>query len=137
MLRHVATFILLGPLLVWLTIVILLLPDVMRRPHSGAVEFFGFAIVIVAVLGFVPAVLLACADHLMANRGLPRAARAAACAALGYPAAGLAFYVAVNSVGLRSSFADDVFIARLFGIIPAAVCSWLAGRHAKGSSGPS
>ncbi len=36
--------------------------------------------------------------------------------------------VLVYWMGLSSSFADEVFIAGLFGMIPAAVCSWLAGR---------
>ena len=81
------------------------------------------ALVFAAVVGFFPAFVLAAIDHLMAGQGLSRVTRAQVCAVLGYPAAALVYWM-----GLSSSFADEVFIAGLFGMIPAAVCSWLAGR---------
>ena len=89
--RRFATFILLGPFLVWLTFIILQLPHMIRVPDTAPLPFFGMALVFAAVVG--------------------------------YPAAALAYWI-----GLISSFADDVFTAGLFGMIPAAVCSWLAGR---------
>ena len=56
----------------------------------------------------------------------------AACAVLGYPAAALGYWMAIGLAGLRSLFADDVLVAGLFGVIPAAVCSWLASGGNKG-----
>jgi hypothetical protein len=69
----------------------------------------------------------ACADYAMARNGLSRAVRAATCAVLGYPATGLGYWMAIGQAGLRDSILGDVFTAGLFGIIPAAVCSWIAG----------
>jgi hypothetical protein len=130
MARRFATFILLGPFLVWLTFIILQLPDLIRKPDAPW-GFFGMVLVIVMMIGFVPAFLVACADYAMARKRLSRAVRAAACAVLGYPAAVLGFWIATGQVGLRDSILGDVFSAGLFGVIPAAVCSWVAGRGNK------
>ena len=61
------------------------------------------------MIGLVPALALAGIDHLMAQQGLSRAVRTGVCATLGYPAATLGFWWAINSAGLYSSFADWVF----------------------------
>ena len=129
--RRIATFVLLGPFLVWLTTFILLLPAFLKRPDSGTLMFPLTAIIIPVVIGFVPALVLAGLDWLMARQGLSRVARAAGCAVLGYPVALLGFWMALELVGLRSSFADEMLISGLFGTIPAAVCSWVAGKGTK------
>lgn len=128
MVRRFPIFVLLGPFLVWLTFLLLLVPDLLRKPNGGALAFFGIALLVVAVVGFIPAIVLAWSDHLMAHFGLSRVLRAAICAVLAYPVATLAWWIALGEAGLRSSFADDLYVAGLYGMIPAAVCSWLAGR---------
>jgi hypothetical protein len=47
------------------------------------------------------------------------------------PAAVLGFWIVTGQVGLRNSILGDVFTAGLFGIIHAAVCSWVAGEGIK------
>ena len=126
--RRVATFVLLGPFLVWLTIFIQHLPRLVRLPDKGALSFFMVAIIIVVVIGLIPALLLAGADELMARRRLAPGWRAAVCAVLAYPAAMITVTIALRETGLWSSFANEIYFAGLFAVIPAAVCSWFAGR---------
>jgi hypothetical protein len=127
--RRFATFVLLGPLLAWLTMFMLLLPKFVNDPDSDAFAFMLTAIVITVVICFIPSAILAGIDHLMAERGTSRAARAILCAVLGYAAAVLAFYMATEKLGVRNWFVDNVFVAGLFGVIPGAVCSWLSGKR--------
>jgi hypothetical protein len=126
--KRLAIFVLLGPLLVWLTVLLhLFLPDLLRRPDGATVFFFGVVLVVVAVVGFVPALVLAGVDHLMVERGLSGAMRAAACAVLAYPLTILGFWIVLGKLGLLSGLATELPVAGLYGMIPAAVCSWLAG----------
>jgi hypothetical protein len=128
MARRFASFVLLGPFLVWLIALITQLPHLIRRPSLEPLPFFGLVLGILIVIGFVPAFALACADQVMAGQGLSRRSRAAACAVLAYPVTILGAWIALGTGGLRDIFGDGVLIAGLFGVIPAAVCSWLAGR---------
>ena len=70
------------------------------------------------------------------RRGLSRVVRAVVCGVLGYPAIAAGWYIGLNKVGLRSI--DDYFyLGCLYAVIPAALCSWLAGRQASASSASS
>jgi hypothetical protein len=82
-------------------------------------------------LGIVPGIVLAVLDQLMADRGVSRVVRAAVCGVLGYPMAIAAgWYIGLNKTGLRS-IDDTFYLGCLFAVIPAALCSWLAGRGTK------
>lgn len=128
--KRYPVFVTLGPLLVWLTVVLhLFLPDVLRTPDGATVFFLFMMLVAVAAVGFIPALALAAADHVMAARfGLSRMLRAAICAALAYPLTTFGFWVVFAQLGLLKVFADEIAVAGLYGIVPAAVCSWVAGR---------
>lgn len=131
--RRFATFMVLGPLLVWLTAFMLQIPDLIRRPDAGAMKFFFAVIVIFMGLGLIPGLLLALADGLMERWRLSRVVRVAVCAALAYPMTAVAVWLFLKDSGLRSNLTAELPIAGLFGLIPAAVCSWLAGRHRGGA----
>ena len=123
MLPRFAIFVLLGPFLVWLSYVLYSLLS-----GGGVLGFFLIVLFYVMALGIVPGVVLAGLDQLMAGRGVSRVVRAVVCGVLGYPAAVAAgWYIGLNKVGLRSI--DDYFyLGCLYAVIPAALCSWLAGR---------
>jgi hypothetical protein len=126
MLKRFATFMLLGPLLAWLSSAILLLPGPIR-PDSAELAFYVVVLVVIVAFGFIPGAVLAGVDQVMVKLGWPRVWRAAACAVLAYPLAALAIWIALNQLGLHS-YRTEVPVNALFGVIPAAVCSWLAGR---------
>jgi hypothetical protein len=119
-------FVLLGPLLVWLTLFLSMVPQLIRVPSTDPIPVFVIAIPVSIIVCFVPALILAGVDHLMAQKGLSRMTRAAICTVLGYPVAVLGFYLAIEAAHVRSMFIDDLLVAGLFGIIPAAVCAWLS-----------
>jgi hypothetical protein len=129
--RRFATFVLLGPLLVWLMFFILQVPQLIRVPSADPLPVFAIAIPVAVIVCFVPALILAGADHLMAQKGFSRMIRAAICAVLGYPLAVLGFYVAIEAAHVRSLFIDGLFTAGLFGIVPAAVCAWVSEKKTK------
>ena len=122
MVRRVPIFVLLGPFLVWLSFILYLLPDLIRKPpDSGVLGFFGLVLFFVMALGIVPGIVLAGADHLMAGRGLSRVMRAVVCGALGYSATLLAgWWIGLWNFGLRS-IDDNFYAAGLYGVIAAAV----------------
>ena len=64
---------------------------------------------------------------------LARVVRAAACAVLAYPVTAAAVWIFLKDSGLLKSVTTELAIAGLFGMIPAAACSWLAGRHGGGA----
>jgi hypothetical protein len=131
MVRRAPIFALLGPFLIWLQFIILQVPDLIRKPDSSVLPFFSLVLVIVIALGIVPGIVLAGVDQLMADRRLSRVMRAVACGALGYPLTLLAgWWIGLSNVGLRS-IDDNFYVGGLFGVIAAAVCSWLAGRQSK------
>ena len=119
--RRFATFILLGPFLAWLTFMILLVPDLIRRPDPPMAAF-GIALLGVAAVGFLPAIGLAWADQQMAHFRLSRVVRAVACAVLAYPAAVLALWIVLGQPGASSSDTAELPVAGLYAMIPAAVC---------------
>ncbi len=129
---RVAIFVLLGPFLVWLSFLLYSLAGLIGNvsgPSLGG--FFLIVLFYVMALGIVPGIVLAVLDQLMADRGLSRVVRAVVCGVLGYPLAIAAgWYIGLNKVGLRSI--DDYFyLGCLYAVIPAALCSWLAGRRDK------
>jgi hypothetical protein len=126
--RRFAIFVLLGPFLAWLTAFVFQLPALIRNPSFDPLPFYGLVLGIVMIIGFVPAFALACADQVMARKALPLLSRAVACALLAYPVTLLGAWIGLGTGGLRDVFGKGVFMAGLFGMIPAAVCSWLAGR---------
>ncbi len=84
-------------------------------------------------LGIIPGVVLAWVDHVMTDRGLSLAVRVAVCGALGYPltiAAG--WWIGLHKTGMRS-IDDNFYWGGLFGVIAAALCSWLVGRGSGGA----
>ncbi len=137
MARRFTIFVLLGPFLIWLQYMILQVPDLIRNPDGAPLGFFGLVLVIVAMLGVVPGFVLGGVDHLMTRRALSRVMRAVVCGVLGYPATLLAgWWIGLWNFGLRS-IDDNFFLGGLFGVISAALCSWLAGRQASASSASS
>jgi hypothetical protein len=126
MAKRYATFMLLGPLLAWLSTAILLLPGPIH-PDSAELAFYVVVLLFIVVFGLIPAAVLAGVDQVMVKLGWSREWRAAACAVLAYPLAALAIWTALNQLGLHS-YPTEVPVNALFGVIPAAVCSWLAGR---------
>jgi len=130
MLKRFATFMLLGPLLAWLSTSILLLPGPIH-PDGAEMAFYVVVLLFIAVFGLIPGAVLAGVDQVMVKLGWPRVWRAAACAVLAYPLAALAIWAALRSIGLHS-YTNEVPVNALFGVIPGAVCSWLAGRWEKG-----
>jgi len=131
--RRFATFMVLGPLLVWLIAFSLHIPRLIRIPDAGALTFMLLVIVIFVALGLIPGLLLALADELMERWKLSRVLRAAACAVLAHPMTAAAVWIFLKDSGLRSDLTSELPIAGLFGMIPAAVCSWVAGRHRGGA----
>lgn len=128
--RRFAVFVLLGPFLVWLIALGTQLPLLIRRPSLEPLPFFGMVLGILMMIGFVPSFALACADQAMAGKGLRRLTRAAVCAVLAYPVAMLGAWITLGPGGLRDILGGQIWIAGLFGVIPAAICSWLASRNA-------
>ena len=129
---RVAIFVLLGPFLVWLSFLLYSLAGLIGNVSGPSLGGF-FLIVLFYVMsrGIVPGIVLAVLDQLMADRGLSRVVRAVVCGVLGDPLAIAAgWYIGLNKVGLRSI--DDYFyLGCLYAVIPAALCSWLAGRRDK------
>jgi hypothetical protein len=130
MVNRFATFMLLGPLLAWLSTSVLLLPGPIP-PDGAELAFYVVVLLFVVVFGLTPGAVLAGADQVMVKLGWSRVWRAVACAVLAYPLAALAIWTALRSIGLHS-YANEVPVNALFGVIPAAVCSWLSGRWEKG-----
>jgi hypothetical protein len=130
--RRFATFMVLGPFLVWLTAFILHIPRLIRIPDAGALAFLFLVVGIFMALGLIPGLLLAFADGLMERWKLSRVVRAAASAVLACPVTAAAVWIFLKDSGLLSNVATEVATAGLFGMIPAAVCSWVAGRHRGG-----
>jgi hypothetical protein len=128
MARRFASFVLLGPLLVWLALLMTQVPDLIRNPSLDPLPFYGLVAAILMMVGFGPAFALACADHVMARQRLSRVTRAAACAVLAYPATQLGAWMVLGPGSLRDLLGDHIFLAGLFGVIPAALCSWIAAR---------
>lgn len=132
MVKRIATFALLGPLLVWLSAFPWVFPEMIRNTRDSAdVAFIVVTVLFIGATGFIPGLVLAGADQLMAKARLSRVWRAAACAVLAYAAAALTIWSAFSSFGVRE-FNDNLPVAALFSVIPAAVCSWLAGRWDRG-----
>jgi hypothetical protein len=130
MVKRFATFMLLGPLLAWLSTAILLFPGPIR-PDGAELAFYVVVLVFIVVFGLIPGAVLAGVDQVMVTLGWSRVWRAVACAVLAYPLAALAIWTALNQLGLHS-YPTEVPVNALFGVIPAAVCSWLAGRWDRG-----
>ncbi len=132
--RRFVIFILLGPLLVWFTWFLLHTPMLMRSP--GGMVFLLLVIILVLAGGFLPAIVLAWIDHGLATCGVPLRVRAGLCAALGYVAAVVTFWISLRDIGFEILLVNSVFVAGLYGIVPAGVCSWLAGRYEHGRAEP-
>lgn len=130
--KRFATFMLLGPLLAWLSTFILLLPGPIR-PDSAEMAFYVVVLMFIVAFGLIPGAVLAGVDQVMVKLGWSRVWRAVACAVLAYPLAALTIWIAFNQRGLQSS-TDEVPVNALFGVIPAAVCSSLAGRWDQGKA---
>ena len=76
MAKRVVIFVLLGPILVWLSWMILHLPDLFLKPGgSSAGPFFLMVLLFVMALGIIPGAVLAWVDRVMTDRGLPLAVR--------------------------------------------------------------
>jgi hypothetical protein len=136
MVKRFATFALLGPFLVWLSGFIWEFPEMIRMSRDSAEVAFivvTYLFIFIAVAGFIPGLALAGADQVMAKRRLPRVWRAAACAALAYPAAALAIWIVLAPLGVPE-FKAGLPVSALFGVIPAALCSLLAGRWDRGKN---
>ncbi len=128
MMPRVAIFVLLGPFLVWLSYALYSVASLFGTAGPSMGPFLLLVLFYVMALGIVPGIVLAVLDHLMAHRGLSRVMRAVVCSVLGYPMAIAAgWYIGLNKTGMRSI--DDYFyLGCLFAVLPAALCSWLAGR---------
>ena len=128
MARRFTIFVLLGPFLIWLQYMILQVPDLIRNPDGAPLGFFGLVLVIVAMLGVVPGFVLGGVDHLMARRALSRVMRAVVCGVLGYPATLRPAGGSGSGTSACAASTTTFSSAGLFGVISAALCSWLAGR---------
>jgi hypothetical protein len=127
MAKRFAIFMLLGPLLVWLSAFMLHVPRLIRMPDANALTAMFFFIVFFIAFGLIPGAVLAGADWLMERWKLSRVVRVAACAVLAYPVTLAALWYFLRDLGVRP-FTTDLPVTALFGMIPAAVCSWLAGK---------
>jgi len=127
MAKRFAIFMLLGPLLVWLSAFMLHVPRLIRMPDANALTAMFFFIVFFIAFGLIQGAVLAGADWLMERWKLSRVVRVAACAVLAYPVTLAALWYFLRDLGVRP-FTTDLPVTALIGMIPAAVCSWLAGR---------
>jgi hypothetical protein len=125
--RRVSYFVLLGPLLAWLTLAALLLPEAIGKPFS-----LDASTVVVSVLAsyFVsvgPLLVLAGVEKLLARRALHRIVRIGACAIAGYGIALAIVLYWAPAFGGRRGFAEYTLWFGLLGAVSAAVCSLLSG----------
>lgn len=118
--RRLLTFGLLGPALGFLMTLAVIIGFGIN-PSNGAVLFVIFAYAFVA--GIVPAVLTGVADWYLATR-MKFSQRVLATAGLGYL---LCTLVGLTLLNRRLSI-GAVLIFALFGMLAAAICSWLTGK---------
>jgi hypothetical protein len=75
MLKRFATFMLLGPLLAWLSTAILLLPGPIH-PDGAELAFYVVVLMFIVAFGLIPGAVLAGVDQVMVKLGWPRVLRA-------------------------------------------------------------
>jgi hypothetical protein len=128
--RRVLFFGLLGPFLVWLTFVLLHVPEAVSKPLPDDFGFV-FAFLLAAyVVALLPSLVVAGLDEVMARSGAQPLVRIAACAGVGYAAAIVLCYLAAPAIAAQATFAKYWPALGLLGAVPGAVCSWLSGGKA-------
>jgi hypothetical protein len=127
--KRATNFVLIGPLLIWLTFLALLSPKIAVRGFTGAEEFFLIALLVCYAPGIIPLLAVAGVDELMARYLVNVWLRTLVCAGIGFAVAYALFWYGSEAVGAQRDFAQYGMWTGLLGGVPAAICSWLSSRN--------
>ena len=127
--KRLTNFVLIGPLLIWLTFLALLSPMIAVKGFAGIGEFLLVALLVCYVPGIIPLLVLAGLDELMSHYRINVWLRVLVCSALGFAIAYALFRYALQASGAQRDFEHYGLWLGLLGGIPAAACSWLSSRN--------
>jgi len=127
--KRLTNFVLIGPLLIWLTFLALLSPMIAVKGFAGIGEFLLVALLVCYVPGIIPLLVLAGLDELMSHYRVNVWLRVLVSGALGFAVAYALFRYALQASGAQRDFEHYGLWLGLLGGIPAAACSWLSSRN--------
>lgn len=127
--KRLTNFVLFGPLLIWMTFLALLSPQIAVKGLTGIYEFLFVALLICYAPGIIPLLALAGLDELMSRYRINVWLRVLVCGAIGFAVAYALLRYTLQAAGAQRDFEHYGLWLGLLGGIPAAACSWLSSRN--------